>query len=729
MVERKRHKTQKADFGIPMIELIEEDVDRHSLVSMAKHFVDFVNADGMHINFYTWQVVFAEELSHQHMEGIRDAMLELMEESFDESEVEHLNKCLKNKRKDYKIICLLYHRPNRSPEMVSFSLFTPFPSVGCYLDYMTTTWKSPNDINPRDNDCDTLSGRGIGLFLLRLAQAYIVRTDVANSPSIYVDAMNFTRSESFYSQLGFEPLEQKDFPGVMKSHRRSVNQDIVTGLRLTDALPKLLEELRPYKSRNCDVTPILVQKMEDAGEYVSVNKMKRDVAKAINLQVRDSSYTDNEIAQLCKDSARRMRSIELLKKDLKKSFEGREWLNLGDTLSGIMKFTARSSVVQFLEQEMSVLPFIQFKLEREPELDIESPAGKNVRATQLGIFFQCKNCKKAVRIDCTERMETISTTFAFVTNEFWVDYHFFGRRIFGPTEEGEELNEGEAIEYWQGKKGTGLEIGQCTELKGLEFEVVRKAQAKDKKNWSEFKLPDTVAEDDDDAKEQAQEEFEAQKEKAIRATYAVVSLGAEVFIDNYWPFKKKLEARKGVVLKALERCFVDGEVSVRRKEHGFVEREQEFMEILTRDRKAKKPDKKSYSRTAAAVMHKQLVAASNRDYDMRFQNNLERIAFVDLKKLKKGKDPNYLCIREYQKYYPKRKDTEFWIGLPDKQCGMVPQIIHPDFLKRTRPSSQKVSWHHAKLVQAQRSLSPKEKESSCVSLCRRSISMSKCIKS
>ena len=79
------------------------------------------------------------------------------------------------------------------------------------------------------------------------------------------------------------------------------------------------------------------------------------------------------------------------------------------------------------------------------------------------------------------------------------------------------------------------------------------------------------------------------------------------------------------MLKALDQCFADSEISVRRKEHGFVEREKEFMEILTRDRKAKLPDKKSYRRTAAAVVHKQLVAASSRGYDMRFQNNLERM--------------------------------------------------------------------------------------------------------
>ena len=76
-------------------------------------------------------------------------------------------------------------------------------------------------------------------------------------------------------------------------------------------------------------------------------------------------------------------------------------------------------------------------------------------------------------------MRTISTTFAFVINEFWVDYHTFSRRIFGPNEEGEELNEGKAIDYWHGKEATGLEIGQCTQLKGLEFEMVRKAQARD----------------------------------------------------------------------------------------------------------------------------------------------------------------------------------------------------------------------------------------------------------
>ena len=39
VIKRKRHKTQKAHFVIPMMELIEEDVDRHSLVSMAKHLL------------------------------------------------------------------------------------------------------------------------------------------------------------------------------------------------------------------------------------------------------------------------------------------------------------------------------------------------------------------------------------------------------------------------------------------------------------------------------------------------------------------------------------------------------------------------------------------------------------------------------------------------------------------------------------------------------------------
>ena len=42
-------------------------------------------------------------------------------------------------------------------------------------------------------------------------------------------------------------------------------------------------------------------------------------------------------------------------------------------------------------------------------------------------------------------------------------------------------------------------------------------------NWSEFKLPDTVAEDDDDAATQAQEKFKSAQEKAARATYSVVS--------------------------------------------------------------------------------------------------------------------------------------------------------------------------------------------------------------
>ena len=46
-------------------------------------------------------------------------------------------------------------------------------------------------------------------------------------------------------------------------------------------------------------------------------------------------------------------------------------------------------------------------------------------------------------------------------NEFLVDYHTFGRRIFGPTEEGEELNDGEAIEYWQEKKNLDLRLGSA----------------------------------------------------------------------------------------------------------------------------------------------------------------------------------------------------------------------------------------------------------------------------
>ena len=69
-------------------------------------------------------------------------------------------------------------------------------------------------------------------------------------------------------------------------------------------------------------------------------------------------------------------------------------------------------------------------------------------------------------------METISKTFVFVISEFWIDYHTFSRRIFGAHEEGEELNEMEDLEYWESKKGTELDIGQCSELKGLGFEIV-----------------------------------------------------------------------------------------------------------------------------------------------------------------------------------------------------------------------------------------------------------------
>ena len=52
------------------------------------------------------------------------------------------------------------------------------------------------------------------------------------------------------------------------------------------------------------------------------------------------------------------------------------------------------------------------------------------------------------------------------------------------------------------------------------------------KLWAEFELPDTVTEDDDEAAEEAEQEFEAAKQKTALATYSVISIGAVVFIEK-----------------------------------------------------------------------------------------------------------------------------------------------------------------------------------------------------
>ena len=221
-----------------------------------------------------------------------------MEESFAEAEIEFVRK---NKKKKYKCIALLYYQPSHLSHVISFCLFTPFKSVGCYLDYMVSTRESLNKIDLCNEDKDSLSGRGIGLLLLRLVQAYIVRSDVSDSPAIYVDAMNFTQSSTFYSQLGFERIQQRDFPKEMRGHRRLLNRPLLTSMRITEGLPKLLELLRPYNARNIEFFPLL-KTFDDAEDFVSAPKLQRDVSKLISHQLVESSYTDREIAKLCKGS-------------------------------------------------------------------------------------------------------------------------------------------------------------------------------------------------------------------------------------------------------------------------------------------------------------------------------------------------------------------------------------------------------------------------------------------
>ena len=150
-------------------------------------------------------------------------------------------------------------------------------------------------------------------------------------------------------------------------------------------------------------------------------------------------------------------------------------------------------------------------------------------------------------------------------------------------------------------------------------------------------------------------------------------------------FKTKLEKRKKVVLKSLDQCYIEqtGEIHMRHNKPGFVEISEQLMRILVGDKK-RKAAKTGYRQTAAAATHKQLVATSNRDFDMRFQNNLRRIVFVNLKKLKRGEDRPYACIKAYQEYYPSRKDKKFFVGLADKQCGMHPQLIHPVFFEENK---------------------------------------------
>ena len=45
-VEKKGHKSQKAIEARPPLDMIEEDQDKHSLVSMAKQMIFYVNEEG-----------------------------------------------------------------------------------------------------------------------------------------------------------------------------------------------------------------------------------------------------------------------------------------------------------------------------------------------------------------------------------------------------------------------------------------------------------------------------------------------------------------------------------------------------------------------------------------------------------------------------------------------------------------------------------------------------------
>ena len=219
--------------------MIEKDQDRHSLVSMAKQMISYVNEEKKHRNFYTWQVLFEEELSHHQLSNLINGILKLMKETFSELEVEFVRKNLKNKKKKYKCIALLYYQPSCLSHVASFCIFTPFKSVGCYLDYMVSTRESLNKIDLCNEDKDSLSGRGVGLLLLRLVQAYIVRSNVSDSSAIYVDVMNLTQSSTFYSQLGFERIQQRDFPKEIRGHQQMLNQPLLTSMRITEGLPKL----------------------------------------------------------------------------------------------------------------------------------------------------------------------------------------------------------------------------------------------------------------------------------------------------------------------------------------------------------------------------------------------------------------------------------------------------------------------------------------------------------
>ena len=80
-------------------------------------------------------------------------------------------------------------------------------------------------------------------------------------------------------------------------------------MRITEGLPKLLKLLRPYNARKIVVSPLL-KDFDDADDYVSAVKLQRDVSKSISHQLVESSYTDREIAQLCKSSDEGEKSLE-----------------------------------------------------------------------------------------------------------------------------------------------------------------------------------------------------------------------------------------------------------------------------------------------------------------------------------------------------------------------------------------------------------------------------------
>ena len=66
-----------------------------------------------------------------------------------------------------------------------------------------------------------------------------------------------------------------------------------------------------------------------------------------------------------------------------------------------------------------------------------------------------------------------------------------------------------------------------------------------------------------------------------------------MLIEKFWDFKTKLGKRKEVVLKSLDRCYIEqtGEIRMRHNKPGFLERSEELMRILVRDREKRQQKK------------------------------------------------------------------------------------------------------------------------------------------